>query len=277
MKHFVILALTCLTGVWMTEASAKSYQLTSPDGKNVITVTCNDKGMSYSLTRNGDYQYSTVPFTMRAGDALWGAETKVRKVSKGNVNGMVQYVVPRKYKETPENYNWMKLGFKGYDVEFRAYNDGVAYRFVGKKDSVAEVDESAGYRFAKDYNTYALMTKELQNWYEEDYTIAPLSALPKDMMSLTPLMVTTDNSYLLFAEADLYNYSGSYLRPVEGGFDLIWSDYPSKQDFFDGTNKLYSVDRYDYIVKCSMARTFPWRICATVQRSPSRSLKPCVL
>ena len=110
------------------------------------------------------------------------------------------------------------------------------------------------------------MTKELQNWYEEDYTIAPLSALPEDMMSLTPLMVTTDNSYLLFAEADLYDYSGSYLRPVEGGFDLVWSDYPSKEEFFDGTNKLYAVERYDYIVKCNVARTFPWRVVGTFDK-----------
>ena len=266
MKRAILIIVMCLTGALTTIASAKSYQLTSPDGKNVLTVTCDAKGLAYSLARNGEYQYSTVPFTMKVGDAVWGTDAKVRKVSKGNVNGMIQYVVPRKYKEAPENYNWMKLGFKGYDVEFRAYNDGVAYRFLGKKDTVAEIDESAGYRFAKDYNAYALMTKELQNWYEEDYTIAPLSALPKDMMSLTPLMVTTDNSYLLFAEADLYDYSGSYLRPVEGGFDLVWSDYPLKEKLFDGTNKLYAVERYDYIVKCNVARTFPWRVVGTFDK-----------
>lgn len=263
MKRILIILAVCLLGVFASTASAKTWQLTSPDGRNVMTVNYDGVELTYSLTRDGLHQFSTIPLTMRAGAALWGAEGKVRKTTFGKVDGKTEYVVPRKYRETAERYNWMKLSFKGYDVEFRAYDDGVAYRFVGRTDADLELDESAGYRFDRDYGTYSLMTKDLQGWYEEDYTIAPLGALPKDMLSLTPLMITTDNSYLLFAEADLYNYSGSYLRPVEGGFDLVWSDYPSKEGFFDGTNKRYVTERYDYIVKCNGDRTFPWRVVGT--------------
>ena len=200
---------------------------------------------------------------MTVNNDKWGSGDKLQKAVRNSVDEPVEYVVARKYKATSNKYNQLSLRFKGYEVEFRAYNDGVAYRFVGKSGAVAEVNECAGYRFDKDYSTYALMTKELQNWYEEDYTVAPISALPKDMMSLTPLMVATDNSSLLFAEADLYNYSGSYMLPVDGGFDLVWANYPSQEKYFDGTNKLYAVERYDYIVKTSAARTFPWRVVGT--------------
>ena len=263
MKRIVSLLVSCLAVSFATVVSAKTFHLTSPDGRNSVAVNCDGQTLTYSLTRDGEYQFTTVPLTMKAGATTWGADGKVRKVSYGKVNQTIDFVVPRKYRQMTENYNWMKLTFKGYDVEFRAYDDGVAYRFVGNTNKEIEIDESAGYRFEKDYNTYSLMTKELQNWYEEDYTIAPLSALPKEMMSLTPLMVITDNSYLMFAEADLYNYSGSYLRPVEGGLDMVWADYPAKEEFFDGTNKLYATERYDYIVKCNASRSFPWRVVGT--------------
>ena len=264
MKQFIfILTFCCLSAF---SAVGKDWTLNSPDGRNAMTISYDGTELTYSLSRDGVFQYATVPFTMTVNNDKWGSGDKLQKAVRNSVDEPVEYVVARKYKATSNKYNQLSLRFKGYEVEFRAYNDGVAYRFVGKNGTIAEINECAGYRFDKDYSTYALMTKELQNWYEEDYTVAPISALPKDKMSLTPLMVNTDNSYLLFAEADLYNYSGSYMLPVDGGFDLVWANYPSQEKFFDGTNKLYAVERYDYIVKASAARSFPWRVVGTFEK-----------
>ena len=106
-----------------------------------------------------------------------------------------------------------------------------------------------------------VVDESLQNWFEEDYTLSSLKDLPEDMFSIMPVMVETGGCSVLLAEADLRNYSGSYLRPTGRGFEGVLANYPSREEYFDGTNKLYAVERYPYIVKCSLDRSFPWRVC----------------
>lgn len=266
MKRFILTLVVFLSYTLGIDATVKIYELKSPDGVNEITVNYDGIDLSYSLKRNGELQFSTLPLRMVVGDDVWGSGDKVRRVLHKSVHQTVNYIVPRKYRQVSDSYNSMILAFNVYDLEFRAYNDGVAYRFVGKKSVEAEINEASGYRFDKDYMSYSLLTQELQNWYEEDYTIAPISNLSKEKMSITPLMVTTNNSHLLFAEANLYNYSGSYLRPTGDGFDLVWANYPAKEEYFDGTNKRYAVERYDYIVRCDTKRSFPWRVVGTFKK-----------
>lgn len=258
LKFLVVALLTAITFPVM----AKTYQLSSPDGMNVITVDYGKDGLMYSLDYNGIPQYKSTPITIAVNGAVWGAAgERVLKVHRAKIDRAVSFPVPRKCGQIKEKYNQMILAFREFDVEFRAYNDGVAYRFIGKRKGVGKVlNESSGYRFDKDYEVYTLLTKGLQCWYEEDYTIANLNDLPKGQISLTPLMVTTDNARLLFSESDLHNYSGSYLLTTEGGFDLILSAYPAKQELREGGSKRLVTERENYLVECNLDRTFPWRV-----------------
>ncbi len=254
----VAVLLTVIAG----EVSAKTYELSSPDGKNVVTVDYGQNGLVWSLDYDGILQFMSTPVSMVVEDKVWGAAgERVRRVLRSGKEALVKFPVPRKYRETIEKYNSMTLAFDDYDVEFRAYDDGVAYRFIGKTDRVGKVmSETSGYRFTDDHEAYVLLTKDLQSWYEEDYTVAKLSELPVDRISLTPLMVTTGNARLLFSESGLYDYSGSYLKTVEGGFDMELSAYPSAQELRERGSKRYVTAREDYIVECNLNRTFPWRV-----------------
>lgn len=247
-------------------AFSKSYVLNSPDGLNRLTVMEEDGKLSFTLHRGGLLQFTSVPLSMQAGERCWGREDRVRKVSRNEVDGQVDFTVPRRFASMRNRYNSMILELKDCALEFRAYDDGVAYRFVGRRGGMLPFNETGGYRFPEDVSTCALLTSELQNWFEEDYTEAPLSALPSDKLCINPLMVRTANSILLFADADLYNYPGSYLRPCGNGLDLVLAGYPSKEEYFDGTNKLYAAERFDYVVKCDAARSFPWRVVGTFEK-----------
>lgn len=260
MRHFFVMA--ALLAAFAVGASARNHELSSPDGKSVVTVEYGDKGIVYSLEYDGIRQFSSTPVTLATESKIWGAAgDRIRKVVRKSVEEPVVFPVPRKYRETVERYNSMTLVFRDYDVEFRAYDDGIAYRFVGKSDRRGKVlSEASGYRFDKDYEAYVLMTKDLQCWYEEDYTVSPLSGLPVDRLSLTPLMVTTDNARILLSESDLHDYSGSYLKTVEGGFDMVLSPYPAAQELRERGSKRYVTEREDHIVECCLKRTFPWRV-----------------
>lgn len=241
---------------------ARTYELTSPDGMNVISVNYDKYGLTYSLAYDGEKQFVSTPVSMCVENKVWGAPGDyLRKVIRSSVDSPIVFPVARKYKESVERYNSMRLVFGDYDVEFRAYNDGVAYRFIGKVNKSGKVmSESSGYRFDKDYEAYALLTKGLQCWYEEDYTVAKLSELPVDGISLTPLMVTTGNARLLLSESDLHNYSGSYLKAVEGGFDFLFAAYPAAQELRENGSKRLVTEREDFIVESNLNRSFPWRV-----------------
>ena len=106
----------------------------------------------------------------------------------------MEFIVPRKYKETVDNYNQVELIYKDYKIEFRIYNDGVAYRFVSTANNKQPVKkESVSFRFGQDHTSYTLLTDQLQNWFGAGlYGKKPINALPKDSFSVAPVMVEVD-------------------------------------------------------------------------------------
>lgn len=257
-----IMLAAFLAAFSLNNLAAKTWELASPDGKNVVNIEYGEKGLSYSLSRDGLLQYRSAPVCMTVGKHVWGASgMRIRNVRRISVDNVVDVPVPRKAAAVAERYNAVILVFGEYDVEFRAYDDGVAYRFIGKADRIDKVySENSGYRFDRDYEVYALLTGNLQTWYEEDYTVSPLGGLPEGSLSITPLMVTTENARLLLSESDLHNYPGSYLKTVAGGLDIVLAGYPAAQELRENGGKRYVTAREDYLVECGMNRTFPWRV-----------------
>lgn len=238
--------------------SAKVVTITSPDKKNTIEVNISDK-VTYSVKRNRDIILAPCELMLTVGNKTWGTG-QPKKIEKKYESEEVTFVVPRKYRQTKNEYNKLLLHYKDYSIEFRAYNDGIAYRFIGNNKKTAFVNENVKFNFDSDYLTYTLLTDKLQNWYEENYTIKKFSQLPKDSLSITPVMVDLIKYKVIIAEANLYNYSGMYLQPERAGFKAVFSNYPKKEDFFDGTNKIYATERENYIINTSLDRTFPWRV-----------------
>lgn len=253
---FIILSII----VSSTVLSAEVLTLTSPDKKNKveITVTDTDK-VTYTIKRNGDNILAPSNLSMNIDNAVWGIG-KPKKIQQSSHSENVNFIVPRKYKQSKNEYNKLLLHYKDHSIEFRAYNDGVAYRFIGNSGKRAKVNENVNFNFDANYVTYTLLTNKLQNWYEENYTIKRFYELPKDSFSIAPVMVDLKKYKVLLGEANLYNYSGMYLQPVNLGFKGVFSLYPKKEEFFDGTNKLYATEREDYIVNTKLKRSFPWRV-----------------
>ena len=184
MNHilFLLTAAFCFPSITV----AKIIEASSPDKKNVITIET-DNQVSYSLSRNGTKILDTCPLSLTVGTG------KCRKITRKSVLEKVEFIVPRKYKETVDNYNQVELIYKDYKIEFRIYNDGVAYRFVSTANNKQPVKkESVSFRFGQDHTSYTLLTDQLQNWFEQDYTVKPINALPKDSFSVAPVMVEVD-------------------------------------------------------------------------------------
>ena len=79
---------------------------------------------------------------------------------------------------------------KGYSVEFRAYDDAAAYRFIANaSDSVTIENEKVEYNFTKDYEAYVPYVNDLRhgerysNSFEAYYDIQKISQMRKTLHS----------------------------------------------------------------------------------------------
>lgn len=65
---------------------------------------------------------------------LLGETPEVTGSLTKTVNETIKPVIPFKFSSIPNHYNQLLLKFSGnYSVEFRAFDDGVAYRFITNK------------------------------------------------------------------------------------------------------------------------------------------------
>ena len=149
MKRFSIFVLICAL---LSACSAEgSYTLTSPDGKVVAEVNVGN-GTTYSVAFDQKSILSPSAVAIRLEDGTILGSGKVRRVSHYSHS---ESITPQFYfKSTIEdNYNALKVEFADRSaIEFRAYNDGVAYRFITNRRSEFTVqNEVVAFDFAKPY------------------------------------------------------------------------------------------------------------------------------
>lgn len=243
--------------------NGKPCELLSPGYRNKLEYRYIDGALTFSLMRDGKEILSTAPASMECGGKNWATGDPILGVTRGSVDTVVTFAVPRKYHQVKDAYNWMTLDFGAYEVELRVYDSGVAYRFIGKTSGEGGVNEKGGWRFPQDSPSYTLLVDKQQNWFEENYTELPLSALPSDKCSMLPVLVESSGVNVLLSEADTRDYAQPYLRPCGNGYDAEYPLYPSKDELLEWNNKRYVTERFGYIVNTSLSRTFPWKVAGT--------------
>lgn len=256
----------------MAAAGDGSYRVVSPDGHLSAAVVVG-KEISYTVAMD-EMQIlnpSRVSMTMSDG-TVFGADDKVRKVRRASVDQILKPVLYKK-SEVRDNYNEMTLDFKEFSLVFRAYDDGVAYRFVSKlKGGFIVSGEQAEFAFCKDWNAFVPYVKQhtqtlesqYYNSFENTYEHHAVSKWDKGRLAFLPVAVEADNGVkVLVTESDLRHYPGMFLYN-EGNASTLngrFAPYPKEIEQGDH-NMLQGVvkTREDYIAKCSGNEAFPWRI-----------------
>lgn len=248
-------------------AFAKDYTLISPDKKTTIKVEVGQK-ISWSVVRNKELliKPSTMSMQLSDGKSL-GINPSVSKASTHSVNQTITAIIPVRNKLIPELYNELSLVMKdGYSIEFRAYNDGVAYRFVTKLESTAvEVNnEEVTFNFNENCEIYLPKENnpELQSHYEGDFTAMKLNEISDKQYGYLPLYIsTTAGTKMVVTEADLRDYPNLFLygtggNSLTGNFPKVILETKLKPKT-DRTDII--VKKADYLAKTTGTRTFPWR------------------
>ena len=267
MKTFKILML-CIWCAFSAQAQ-KQYSLASPNGELKTTITTG-KQLTYDITFQDELVLQTSPLSMTLDNGeVWGENDKPSKAIRKSVNGKVTSPFYRA-DELIEQYNELTLQFKGFHVVFRAYNDGIAYRFVNKtKKPFCVMDELVDYQFPTDATASVPYVKPRQgvnkyaNSFENYYANVPLSKVDQEKLVFLPVVVSLENNVkVCITEVDLENYPGLYLIG-QGKTELLgdFAPYPKKQEQ-GGHNMLQMnvLEVEDYIAKVEAPRNFPWRV-----------------
>lgn len=272
-------------------AREQSLTLASPDGRLVAHIWTDDVVVHYYVYL-GDIQLlrpSLIDIEHSQGGKTFDALT-VRKVTRRTIDETVASPFTRQ--ATMRNHcNELTLHLKeGLSLVFRAYNEGIAYRFVweGKPGHVNR--EKVDYNFYGDWtatvpyvkfdslryeeqyrpsfeNHYTKLTlhREVQysTSFESQYTTLPLSQLDQSRLCFLPLMVYCDNGVkVCITESALLDYPGLYLHGT-GGHPLVGDHAPLPRRVEQGGHnnlQLLVKEREDYIAEMDRGKVFPWRI-----------------
>lgn len=257
---------------------AQHYQLASPDGKLTITVNT-EKDLYWEIKHEGTIVIEPSAIALQwqseknsKQNGTFGKEIKVTRVTRRSIN--TSFPTPFYKKANVQDvYNELILKCNGgYSVEFRAYDDGVAYRFVTEQaGNLIIMGETSDYNFAKNYQAFVPYINDMRSGerysysFESYYDEMPLSAITIDSLAITPLLVDLGNGKKsVIMETGVEDYPGMFLitnPQSRQGLQAAFAPYPL-EGIIGGHDMLNFVatHRADYIAKTNGKRSFPWRI-----------------
>jgi len=268
MKSLVLLLLCTVLSFTATFAQTeKVYHVKSPDGKIDLTLSIG-KTINWSVNHEQTEVITPSEISMsleKGGD--FGKNAVVKSAKNTSVNLEISTPIYKKDK-VHDHFNQLVLTFKGdYGLAFRAYNDGVAYRFVStRKGDIIVKNEEANFNFKNDDKAFLPFVNDYRNRdkfttsFESHYDHINLSEMKKDTPAFLPVLVDLGNGKkAAILEADLQNYPGMYVTG-HGKNDLqgVFATYPTKESI--KRINLVVDDRADYIAKSTGVRSFPWRV-----------------
>lgn len=195
----------------------------SPDGSVSIDIRMNDSALEYGVSCRRGPDWLALLTESRMGVLTDGSPVpsdgwSAGKVRKGRHRGIWKPVWGKRA-VVPDNYNHASVTFsKGTEavtVELRAYDDGVAFRYVKSSGPVSSWEEMTDFNFAGDFTA----------WYYngERHNIGPeqLSAAAGDRMPVMTVKAA-DDVYMAVHEACLMSGKPLLLRRSEGlRFDVV--------------------------------------------------------
>ena len=122
--------MLCLLTLSVSAIAQTVKSVSSPDGNIKVDVRIGN-GITYDVYCGEEKVLADCRMSMDIEGNVLGSLPKLQSVKRQKVNDVKRPFLKLKFAEVPNNYNEMTLVMKGnYSVVFRAYNDGLAYRFV---------------------------------------------------------------------------------------------------------------------------------------------------
>ena len=257
-----LIALTTYFAICSCSVSAKNYTVTSPNGKNVVTVS---NGIHLSIRHDNK-------IIAEVNANIVGIQS-IHNIQGARIKKIDESVTAPFYRQTEfqsvANQIDLKLR-KEFGMQVRAYDEGIAYRFytTNKKETVI-VDEIADFHFPEDNKAWlAYSTNDekpfamaFQNTYHET-----LLSETKDKYIFLPATIESGNVKVTILESDLRAYPGMFLKVEGHQLKAAFAKYPKKMAYYKWRGMSYVEETENYIAKSAGTRTYPWRVMAITEK-----------
>ena len=249
--------------------SQSSYDLRSPDGRIEVRIRTADH-LRYDVVLKGQAVMENSTLSLDIEHKKLGIAPKVLDAKTRTVDQVVEPVVRQKFAKIRDHFNELRLNMEGnYAVVFRAYNEGVAYRFetLLLGDKLKIYGEEGAFNFSSNFVVYYPQEDSFFSHNERKYLPQHLSEISHEFIATLPAVVDlTHGAKLAIAESDLESYPGLWLRGTGGnGLEATFPPYPLKETL-TGDRDFRVTESADYIAVTAGTRTFPWRVIGLADR-----------
>ena len=213
------------------------------DYKGVPVLADSPLGLDLAGAGALDHDFEVVGTEKRTNDSTWENAFGAKRT------------VPDKYNEIVVSLREKNAPKRKMDVVMRAYDEGVAFRYVlPKQDAIGELaiaQEMTGFYFAREASAFALNLGRYDTSNEGEYAWTALGDIKPASLVNLPILVEMPEAglYAALLEADLTDYAGLYVGGVAGVPNAL-------------TAKLSVAPRrpFDRPVIGATPRSTPWRV-----------------
>ena len=218
-RYLLATSLIALCAALAAAAQAETVAVTSPDGRNVVTID-SDK-LTYAISRDGKAVIDPSPLGLNLDIGQIGAGAQYTKHIGNSVNTTWNLVVG-KTATASDHYTQSDLAFittKGlkFDLVMRAYDEGVAFRYVMPEQAGISdfkvMSEATQFNFPKDYDCWGANMGRFDTSFEAEYDQIKASKIRNFNNYMAPLVCKTGDAQTTFAiaESDVKDYPGFFL------------------------------------------------------------------
>jgi len=264
LSYKLVFSLLLMSFCTFAMAKEKTYRLNSPDKTTELLVQVSEK-IHFSVKQDGCEIVSSSEIAMTLENQVLGQSPVVKSIEKNTINETITPVIKIKEAHIANSCNELIINFdKDYSLHFRAYNEGVAYRFETRKGGeISVLSETAKYSFPENYMCWWGREKSFQSHNQVYYDYTSVQKLSKDDLASLPLILNPANGpKIVIIETDIIDYPGLWLN---GGEGLVLNGTAAQcvQSFDELSDRNLPIKKREpYISKTTGMRTFPWRIFA---------------
>jgi alpha-glucosidase len=251
------------------EAADWTRTLRSPDGQIEVRID-GGEALRYSVSLAGKPLLKDAELWLDVDHVKLGPKSALKSAKPASVDRTIEPPVRQKAEKLREHFNELRLEMdQKFTVVFRAFDEGVAYRFETAlpQSEVKVYGEGAGFRFPADLPVSYPKETSFFSHQEREYLNLQLKDIAPDAIASLPAVVDMgDGTKVAIAESDVEGYPGLWLRGSSGlALEAVFPPYPLEEKL-ERDRDFKVTKAADYLAMTTGARTYPWRILAVSRK-----------
>lgn len=247
----------------------KAQMLVSPNGILRLEIQTNPT-LTWQLFLRDVPLTQAAPLSITIEDAgTLGKNPTVLKTEPKKIQREVRPEIRQKSALLQESCNELTITFKdNWGVVFRAYDDGVAYRFFTTlpKEQVTVTEEVCAFRPVSCKTYYYPEEESFYSHNERIFAPTPPAEVNNRLASLPLLAELESGVKILVTETDLQDYAGLWMRGAkDGSLNGVFPYFP-KTSVRTTNRDVQPVDRDYYMAKTKGTRSYPWRLFLVAEK-----------